>query len=261
MHLLRAFSRFVLVILLVVFAAGWVRIASWWDRRRGLPWYGGAARRAQVCACRWLCAIFRVRVTVTGAELVPAPALLVANHISWLDIVCVAALCPVAFLSKAEVRRWPLVGGIAADLGTLFIARGGRDAAAVASDTMRQRLQSGERVLFFPEGTTSDGQALLPFKARLFQAAIDSGAPVQPIAISYHRTDGSLSSEAAFVDDVPIHKHVWRLAALPALEARLHVLAPLESAGRGRSELARAAQAAISQGRPAMTSRAAAQVS
>jgi 1-acyl-sn-glycerol-3-phosphate acyltransferase len=250
MSLIRQFSRIPLLLAWVLAGTAWIRGALWWDRWRGQPWHTGAARRAQAHWCRILCIMLGLRLRLTGHEIAQGPALLVSNHISWLDITCVAAHWPVAFLSKSEVRKWPLIGSVASGLGTLYIDRGGRDAASAAAAQMRERLASGERVLFFPEGTTSDGTGLLPFRPRLFQAAIDSGSLVQPLTLSYHRADGTLSDEAPFIDAVPLLRQVWRLTRVACLEVRIHVGESIEAAGRGRSELARLTREAIARRHP-----------
>ena len=197
-----------------------IRAAAAWDRLRGHPLHGGLARRVQARWCRKLCRILGMRVHVAGAALAEGPLLVVANHISWLDIPVIASHWGVGFLSKAEVRRWPLIGSAAAGLGTLFIRRGQRDAAADAAAAIRERLRAGYRVLIFPEGTTGDGGGLLPFRPRLYQAALDADAPVQILAISYHHPDGTPCREVPFVGDESLLVNFLRIAALPGLEAR-----------------------------------------
>ena len=113
--------------------------------------------------------------------------LLVANHISWLDILVMHAARHCRFVSKADVRHWPLIGTLATGGGTLYIERESRRDAMRVVHHMAESLKRGEIVAVFPEGTTSDGVALLPFHANLIQAAISADAPVQPVALSFHR--------------------------------------------------------------------------
>lgn len=203
------------------------------------------ARRAQLQWSRGLCRILGLRLRFEGAPLAPAPLLLVGNHISWLDIPVLASRWPVVFLSKAEVSRWPLVGRVLRALGTLFIERGGRGAAAGACAAMSEKLLCGERVLFFPEGTTGDGSRLLPFRPRLFQAALDARSPVQCFAISYHRPDGSPWPEAAFIGEETLFRHLWRLLGMRGLEVRVRLAPPLAPAQPERSTLARRSQETV----------------
>lgn len=144
----------------------------------------GLARRHGVVRW-WLGACTRlagIRVEVHGRPTEGA-SLVVANHVSWMDIVVVGGLQPLSFLSKSEIARWPVVGYLARKAGTLFINRGA--GAETATRVIGERLRTGASVIFFPEGTTSDGVEIRRFHPRLFTAAIDAGVPVQPVSISY----------------------------------------------------------------------------
>ncbi|KAB7623168.1 lysophospholipid acyltransferase family protein [Alkalilimnicola sp. S0819] len=237
MKTIRRLWRFPLVLLLVLFGGPIICLAVAWDGRRGRPLHSGAGRRAQVLWSRWMCALLGVRVTLEGEPLGEGAALIVTNHVSWIDIPVQASVWPVGFLSKSEVRDWPIVGSAATGLGTLYIARGRSGAAADATRVMAERMRAGHRVLFYPEGTTSDGRGLLPLRPRLFQAAVDAGAPVRPGVIRYLE-DGRVSELAPFINDMSLAAHVWRVLGVRRLDVRLHLGPPLESAGRSRSELA-----------------------
>ena len=113
----------------------------------------------------------------------PPGRLVVANHLSWLDIFAIDALCPASFVAKSEIARWPLVGTLVARAGTLFIERGRRHAVHRLIEHIERSLQAGGRVAVFPEGTTGAGHALLPFHANLIQAAVDAQAPVVPVLV------------------------------------------------------------------------------
>ncbi|RFA30370.1 hypothetical protein CAI21_07155 [Alkalilimnicola ehrlichii] len=245
MLLLRKVVRLPLAFLWLLVGVLWIRGALLWDRLRGRPRYQGAARCAQAWWCRGLCRLLGIRVQIEGESLAAGPVLVVANHISWLDIPVFAAYWPLAFLSKSEVRRWPLVGGVASGLGTLYIERGERDGAARAAERMRERLAAGERVLFFPEGTTSEGFGLLPFRPRLLQAALDAGAVVQPVTIRYTDADGTISRLAPFINDTPLIRHTLRLAGQARMNVRIHVGQPIVTLGKGRTDVAREARAAM----------------
>ncbi len=139
----------------------------------------------------------RPRVVRTGgvrplAEL-PAGRLVVANHISWIDIFVIHSQCPCSFVAKDEIRRWPLLGTLVARTGTLFIERGKRRAVHRMIEHIERRLQAGGRVAVFPEGTKSDGRRLLPFHANLIEGAVRAGVPVAPVGIRYVDGNGESS--------------------------------------------------------------------
>jgi 1-acyl-sn-glycerol-3-phosphate acyltransferase len=180
-----------------------------------------------------------VRVHSRGAP--PArgePLLVVANHISWLDVYVLNALLEARFVAKSETGTWPLIGSIAQGFDAIFIVRGSfRDAARVRG-VVATALGTGERVVVFPEATTTDGTTLRRFHPALFQAAIDAGAPVLPVALRYRRRDGAPAPEAAFIDDMTFAGSLARIVRADALHAEL-VFGPLLSpAGRTRRELA-----------------------
>ena len=126
-----------------------------------------------------------VAVKVNGVPLQKGPLLVVINHVSWLDILVMLAAQPVCFVSKSEVRHWPIIGWLATNVGTLYIERTkARDALRVIHQ-IAESLKAGHLIGIFPEGTTSDGKSLLPFHANLMQAAIASGSPVQPVALRF----------------------------------------------------------------------------
>ncbi|RMH85589.1 1-acyl-sn-glycerol-3-phosphate acyltransferase [Pseudomonas sp. AOB-7] len=183
---------------------------------------------------------FRVRVE---GELPAQPMLWVANHVSWTDIPLLGALQPISFLSKAEVRTWPLAGWLAHKAGTLFIRRGSGDSNLVGQQLGRH-LQRGRHLLIFPEGTTTDGQGLRTFHGRLLASAIDSGVPLQPVAIRYLR-GGQPCPVAPFVGDDDMLSHLLRLLRSQAGEVQIQLLAPIASASASRNDLARQAQSRI----------------
>lgn len=151
--------------------------------------------------------------------------LLVCNHVSWLDIMVVHAVCPEArFVAKSEVRHWPLVGRLVDAAGTLYIERDRkRDALRVVHQTAAA-LVAGDTVAVFPEGTTGDGQALLPFHANLLQAAIATALPVQPVALRFADRREPVSPSALWIGDTTLATSLWMLAAGDGLVARLQVL-------------------------------------
>jgi 1-acyl-sn-glycerol-3-phosphate acyltransferase len=196
-------------------------LVSWWHRRLG--------------HC------LALGVTTRGT---PVPgALIAANHISWLDIPVLGGVAPVRFVSKAEVRRWPLIGWLAALSGTLFLRRGAHQASLTANDIARQ-LDRGEAVVIFPEGTTGDGRALGRFHARLFAAVEHCRAPVQPVAIRYGQ-GAEPDTTAPFIGDDTLIRHLWRVLRHPGMSVSVDFLPPVRVAEARRRQLADAARAAV----------------
>ncbi len=166
------------------------------------------------------------------------PALWVSNHISWLDIPVIGSHFPVYFLSKAEVGNWPLIGRLAKAGGTLYIKRGSGDANGVASQ-MASHLQAGRSVLFFPEGTTTDGKALKRFFHKLFQAACVTGADIQPVVLCYRDEKGELHAVAPFIGDDEFTEHLLNVLKEKRIDVELVVLPRVSINGRDERTLAR----------------------
>lgn len=190
-----------------------------------------------------------LRLTVEGRP-TTAPALIAANHISWCDIPVLGALAPARFLSKAEVGRWPLIGWLAREAGTLFIRRGGGETGTI-SEQIARRLGAGESILLFPEGTTSDGQYVLPCHGRLLMAAAATDTPVQPVTIRYLR-DGCPDPVAPFIGDDTFQGHLVRLLWYPSATVRV-VFHPTLTVDDGDTAqiLGRRLRAALLEGFPA----------
>jgi 1-acyl-sn-glycerol-3-phosphate acyltransferase len=209
----------------------------------------GRARRTELIR-RWsarVLAILNVRLSVKGEapDASAAGAMFVANHVSWLDIYLLNAVCPVRFVAKAEVRAWPVIGWLAVKLGTLFIERARRHDTARANREVVDALRQGDCVAVFPEGTTSDGTLLRPFHASLLQSAITSEALLWPAAIRYVHRDGSVNLSPAYVDSMSFGASLFRILNEPDLEAEITYLEPLPVQGRSRRELAALAEKAI----------------
>lgn len=205
------------------------------------PFAGPRGRLARIQSwSRQLLAILAVqlRVTGNGPRAAGAPLMLVANHISWLDVYALNAVLPARFVAKSEVRGYPVVGWLSERVGTLFIRRARRHDVGRVIDQLTGILRSGEPVVVFPEGTTTDGSAVLKFHASLLQSAVEADAVMQPVAIRYLRLDGARCDEAAFIGTTTLLESLATLAAQPAIHAELTFLPPLASAGRERGELA-----------------------
>jgi 1-acyl-sn-glycerol-3-phosphate acyltransferase len=189
--------------------------------------------------------ILGITLKAQGTAL-PAGHLVVANHVSWLDIAAVHAVLPQArFVSKADVKHWPLVGALVEGVGTLFIERTSkRDALRVVHQTAAA-LQAGDCVAVFPEGTTGAGPELLPFHANLLQAAVSVDAPVLPIVLRWHEPDERFSTAARFIGDTTLLQSLWAIASARRLGIDVQVLASVAAAGQDRRALGEALRADI----------------
>ncbi len=211
--------------------------------------FGGATEATRAAHIQWwsakLLRVLGVRLTV-GGRFQPVPQLLVANHVSWLDIIAVHAVCPQArFVSKADVKAWPLLGWLIGSAGTLFIERENKRDALRVVHQMAAALQAGDTVAVFPEGTTGDGYELLPFHANLLQAAIASGVPVQPLALRFSEPGHAVSPRAAFVGDTSLLQSLWWIASARGLQVRVDVLALHPTEGQDRRALGQALRTVI----------------
>jgi 1-acyl-sn-glycerol-3-phosphate acyltransferase len=167
--------------------------------------------------------------------------LLVANHISWLDIMAVHAVVPQArFVSKADVKHWPLLSRLVTAGGTLYLERERKRDALRVVHLMAEALSTGQTVAIFPEGTTSDGRTLLPFHANLLQAAIGAGSPVQPIALRYSDAVQAKSDAVEFVGATTLMRSLWQVANGERVVVHVTLVAPRDSANVDRRQLAQA---------------------
>lgn len=178
-------------------------------------------------ARRWLRRLMRImgiRFVVRG-EPVSGGQVIVCNHVSWLDIPLVGAALTSRFVAKSDIKNWPLIGFIARAIGTFFIRRGAGGSKPLL-DKLKPHLQQGGSVVIFPEGTTTNGQNVLPFHPRLFQAALDCQALVQPVALRYGQTEKG-EDIAPFIGDDTLVAHIARMLRSPGLTAELVYCAPL----------------------------------
>ena len=211
------------------------------------PFVRPARRRA--LTQRWsrrLLALLNVECRITG-DLRPdaGNVLIVANHVSWLDIVVLNAICPVRFVAKAELARWPVAGRLVRGAGTLFIERTRRRDTHRVNRVVAEALAQGDVVAVFPEGTTSEGASVLPFKSSLLQPIVDAAGEVQPLALRYRTPDGVRSVAPSYVGDDPFLASFWRVCGIHALVVDVTALARMPAAERHRRALAREAEAAI----------------
>jgi 1-acyl-sn-glycerol-3-phosphate acyltransferase len=186
--------------------------------------------------------ILRVEVEAQGSR-PQGSALLVANHISWLDIPVIGSLTHSSFLSKAEVRDWPVVGWLAAAAGTLFMRRGGGQTAAITA-AIKAQLNTSGMLTLFPEGTTTDGSDVRPFFSRLFAAAIEAERPVVPVTLYYH-ADGERDTVAPYTGDQTLAANLFGLLGRRETRVRVTFSPPLAMRGLTRKAAAERARAVI----------------
>ncbi len=196
---------------------------------------------------RGLLDILAVRLRVTGVrpETHGAPLMLVANHVSWLDIYVINAVQPACFVAKSEIRAWPVIGWLSEKTGTLFIQRARRRDIVRVNERLTQVMRDGDPVVVFPEATTTDGATVIKFHSSLLQPAVLAGAVLQPVAIRYVRGDGTRCEEAAYYGGNTLWGSLKIVAAQPEICAEMAFLPALESGGRRRGELAGAARELI----------------
>jgi 1-acyl-sn-glycerol-3-phosphate acyltransferase len=216
---LRLVLRFVWLVVVVHGCVFHLILRAMWRCliRRPFP----AQQRAQVLH-QW--SRHALRATGTTSKISgrrPVGGVLVSNHLSYLDILLLAAAAPVVFVSKKEVRAYPLIGRVAALAGTIFIDRKKSMATQAVASEMDEALRGGCCVAFFPEGTTTGGGELLRFHAGLFADPIRLGVPVHTAAIRYVVQGGDSSELVCFWKDHVMLPHLLRLLMLPGVEATL----------------------------------------
>jgi 1-acyl-sn-glycerol-3-phosphate acyltransferase len=198
-----------------------------------------AARHRHIGA--WSAGLLRCLGLTLHASGVPRPGatLIVANHVSWLDIAAIHAVAPHArFVAKADVLAWPLLGWMIRAGGTLFIERERKRDAVRVVHAMAEALSAGDTVAVFPEGTTGPGWPLLGFHANLLQAAVATATPVQPVALRFSSATQRFSDDVAYVGDTSLAQSIWRVACARGLGVHVQWLPSLGSAHADRRALA-----------------------
>jgi 1-acyl-sn-glycerol-3-phosphate acyltransferase len=170
----------------------------------------------------WVCRAIGVRLVRHGTYSTQRPTLFVANHTSYLDIEIMGAAVEGSFVAKAEVSRWPVFGSLAKLQRTIFVERADRAGAARQRDEIRGRLDAGDNLILFPEGTSGDGIHLLPFKSTLFAAAEDERVVVQPVSVIYRLLDGLPLGRFyrpffAWYGDMTMAPHLWKALGMGQL--------------------------------------------
>lgn len=153
----------------------------------------------------------------------PRSGLLVCNHLGYLDVLVIASLGPVVFVAKSDVGNWPVIGKLLERSGTILAERGRPLTARKTAARIRAALEEGLTVVLFPEGTSSDGSSVLPYKPALLQAALDAGAAVTPAAIAYQVDGGDAASDVCYWGEATFLPHLIRLAGLKMIHADLNI--------------------------------------
>ncbi|OSC39175.1 lysophospholipid acyltransferase family protein [Mycobacterium decipiens] len=201
--------------------------------------------RVQRIYCRLVLRCFGVRISVSGNPIRNLRGVLVvSSHMSWLDVFAVGAVMPGSFVARADMFTGGAVGLVARILKIIPIERTSLRRLPGVVDTVARRLRAGQTVVAFPEGTTWCGLACGSFYPAMFQAAIDAGRPVQPLRLTYHHADGTLSTAPAFVGDDTLLRSVRRLLTVRRTLAWVRVES-LQLPGTDRRDLARRCQSAV----------------
>jgi 1-acyl-sn-glycerol-3-phosphate acyltransferase len=206
-------------------------------RRRG--W--ALRHRLQTGFCRVVLVLLGIRVRAEGRLAGPGPRLVVANHVSWTDILVLASLHPLVFLAKREVANWPVLGWLARLQGTVFVARDSRRGVAKVNAALAEVLRGGADVVVFAEGTSSDGAAVLPFSPTHFAALADAATSVTlaPVGIAYTPDD------VGWYGDMTFLPHLWRLLRRDGVRCHVRFGAAVATEGRDRKALAAATEASV----------------
>lgn len=171
--------------------------------------------------------------------------LFVANHVSWIDIWALKHLHPMRFVAKSEIRGWPVIGWLAEKAGTLFVARHKRQETGKMMNSVEEALLNDDCLCFFPEGTTTNGTELKPFKSSLFQAAVNAGAAVWPVAIHYPHPGGGTNTEIAYCDDITMLESLRAVLRQQEIVVEIAFAEPLPARGQERRHLSHHARQAI----------------
>lgn len=208
----------------------------------------GKARRQKMVR-RWsgkLLKILNVSLSVSGKP-PEGESLLVANHISWLDIYLINTVCPPRFVAKSEIRKWPVVGWLSEKTGVLFVEREKRSDASRVNQAISDAIASGDLVAIFPEGTTSDGSRVLSFRAPLLEPVLKSNANLHPAAIRYVTSNGEVDTRVAYAGDTSFGQSLWTILGQDTVRAEIIFAEAIEASGKNRKELARHAEGVIAE--------------
>lgn len=197
--------------------------------------------------CGGLLRAFNIKVHIFGD--LPAAniqgVMFVANHVSWADIHALNSLLKLRFIAKSDITSWPIFGYLAKKTNALFIDRSKRQEAGRLVQTAANSLLAGDNLGYFPEGTTTDGKQVLPFKSSVLQAAISANSHVWPIAIRYLNADGSLNTAMAYAGETTLVESMQAVLNIKNPLVELHFLPPIHAADQNRRDLTQTAYNAI----------------
>jgi lyso-ornithine lipid O-acyltransferase len=223
-----------------------------------LKLHGGAARRFPHWYHRQVARLFGIHIRIVGKPVKGEGVLMVGNHTSWADIIIFSAATPLSFVSKAEIARWPLFGSLARLQRTVFVERARRSATGEVRDAIQDRLAQGDALLLFPEGTSHDGNTVLPFKSSLFGAAearLEGGrhVKVQPVSVAFTGLHGLPMGREnrpsfAWYGDMEMVPHLWEALLAGPLDVVVQFHDPLSLDGMDRKTLAARAQEIVQNG-------------
>jgi 1-acyl-sn-glycerol-3-phosphate acyltransferase len=179
--------------------------------------------------------IFQLEIKFAGT--IPVRGLLVCNHVSYVDILVLASLAPAVFVAKREVKFWPVMGLLAQLGGTLFIDRQRRTHVGEVNDEIQSALDDGVLVIVFPEGTSSDGKTVLPFKSSLLEPAAQQRHPLAVARLCYRLENGDSDGEVSYWGDTVFFPHLLNLLSKPGVRASVQFV-PVNQRGLDRKELA-----------------------
>lgn len=220
----------------LLIAAGVLPLVNAHQRGRIIRWW-----------CRLLLGCFNIRVKVFGTppDDSTKQTMFVANHISWADIHALNSIIPVRFIAKLEIKSWPIFGYLVTKSGTLFINRTIRKDAARIVEMTTDSLIESENVCFFPEGTTTDGTHILPFKTSIIQAAVDAKASIWPLTIYYPTTDGKANLTMAYAGETTMIESMDQILRVRYPVVELHFLDPIACSSQTRQAVSHQAHEAI----------------
>jgi len=209
--------------LLGLLRLGWVICSG----MLALGWFltrAGGHEKGRIAWMQWMSrrflALLHCRVTVSGT--IPAEGLVACNHLGYVDILALGSLCPAIFVAKSDVDAWPVFGWLSRNAGTIFVSRDNPTEVPAQLGKMEKPLKEGIPVVLFPEGTSSDGSRVLPFRSSLLESAVRSGKPITPAAISYDLGgSGDPGQEIAYWGDHSLPPHLLNLLSKPGFEARI----------------------------------------
>ena len=212
------------------------------------------ARAFPHCYHRMVCRILGFTPVVRGALPQGGQCLIVANHVSWIDIVVLSAVAPLSFVAKREVASWPFFGWLAKLQRTVFVDRERRHATKSSSSELEQRLAAGDRLVLFPEGTSHDGASVLPFKSSFFAAATAPEIAIVPVSLAYSKLRGMPLTRRtrphyAWYGDMDLPPHLWEALCTGPVQVDVVIHPPIDTeTGLDRKKACAAAEAAVRQG-------------